>query len=642
MKYILFVILSGTYLSIKAQSPKTNYIKIYRELAVSPINDSSLVDSLFKLAFIINNYQSDSSETIADDFLKLALKNDKNNYLLGKAHVYKGIVARDNENHIDAITHLNLAIKYLNKNIPSIVLCYTYQTLSATYSELNNPELESKTLLLGLEMAMVLQNNVLLGNSYNALGIKYNKEKKYHKAKAMFRLSINIRKITNDKIGLMRGYLNMSISCRNISEFDSAMYYINSALTLADTEGNLYYKSYAYSDKGATYLLMNSIDSAITYLKLSEKIRITIDEKRELASTYFYLADCYAKKQQFHLALGYYHKAKNLYNITYNLKELASTYEQMGEFFFKIKSFDSAYVYQRKYQRNKDSLTLINNNRSTDALIASFQFEEKEKAIQLLNSQKQTQELKINNQQQLLGIAFVCLLFMIILIVFVIYTRKQKIKKVLLETSLKEESLKRFESEKLQKEKERISRDLHDNVGGQLSYILYSLDGIDNTDTTKRNEIKTNINKSVRSVIQNLRETIWAINDESIKINDLSDKLKVYSRSMFKNSNTKIIFSENIQTEILLNSLVGLNLYRICQEIINNAFKYSNATELKISIISQEKISITIADNGKGFDLNEQTEGFGLRNIYDRAQEIEASVTLNASKNQGVTYTIVV
>lgn len=632
----------GTYLSIKAQSPKTNYIKIYRELAISPINDSSLVDSLFKLAFIISNYQPDSSETIADDFLKLALKNDKNNYLLGKAHVYTGIIARDNENLIDAITHLNLAIKYLNKNIPSIDLCYTYQTLSATYSELNNPELEGKTLLLGLEMAKLLQNNVLLGNSYNALGIKYNKEKEYQKAKSMFRLSIKIRNITNDKIGLIRGYLNMSISCRNISEFDSAMYYINCALTLADTEGNLYYKSYAYSDKGATYLLMNSIDSAIIYLKLSEKIRIKIDEKRELASTYFYLADCYAKKQQFHSALGYYHKAKNLYSITYNLKELASTYEQMGNIFFKIKSFDSAYVYQRKYQRNKDSLTLINNNRSTDALIASFQFEEKEKAIQLLNSQKQTQELKINNQQQLLGISFVCLLFMIILIVLIIYTRKQKIKKVLLETSLKEESLKRFESEKLQKEKERISRDLHDNVGGQLSYILYSLDDIDNTDTTKRNEIKTNISKSVRSVIQNLRETIWAINDESLTINDLSDKLKVYSRSMFKNSNTKIIFTENVSSNIILNSLVGLNLYRICQEIINNAFKYSKASELKIKISANDKTTIEITDNGIGFDINNSSNGFGLKNIKDRASEIGASVHIEANKNQGTSYTLVV
>jgi signal transduction histidine kinase len=68
----------------------------------------------------------------------------------------------------------------------------------------------------------------------------------------------------------------------------------------------------------------------------------------------------------------------------------------------------------------------------------------------------------------------------------------------------------------IQKEKERISRDLHDNVGGQLSYVLYSLDGINTDDKSKRTEITGNVNESVRNVISNLRETIWAINDEAI------------------------------------------------------------------------------------------------------------------------------
>jgi signal transduction histidine kinase len=100
----------------------------------------------------------------------------------------------------------------------------------------------------------------------------------------------------------------------------------------------------------------------------------------------------------------------------------------------------------------------------------------------------------------------------------------------------------------IQKEKERISRDLHDNVGGQLSYVLYSLDGINTDDKSKRTEITGNVNESVRNVISNLRETIWAINDEAISINDFSDKLKVYVRSMFRNTETKISFTENIQS----------------------------------------------------------------------------------------------
>src|SRR5690606_1969181 len=108
---------------------------------------------------------------------------------------------------------------------------------------------------------------------------------------------------------------------------------------------------------------------------------------------------------------------------------------------------------------------------------------------------------------------------------------------------------------KVQKEKERISRDLHDNVGGQLSYILYALEGINQANSPKQNELIKSINNSVKSVINSLRDTIWAINDEDISINDFSDKLKVYARNMFRNSETKVNFLEEFDNEIKLKSI---------------------------------------------------------------------------------------
>lgn len=284
-----------------------------------------------------------------------------------------------------------------------------------------------------------------------------------------------------------------------------------------------------------------------------------------------------------------------------------------------------------KYISIKDSIYREEGANKIAEYKTIYETEKKEQENKLLQQENNLSQAKLETRNRTIIILVFAIVLIGVVIVWRINTSKLKKKELELEAS-----------KKIQKEKERISRDLHDNVGGQLSYVLYSLDDLDHTETAKRNEIKTNINESVRSVIQNLRETIWAINDESLTINDLSDKLKVYSRAMFKNSNTKIIFSENIESDIILNSLVGLNLYRICQEIINNAFKYSKATQLKFTINSSEKATIVIEDDGKGFDLNEQSEGFGLKNIHDRAQEIGASVTLNASKNQGVTYTIVV
>jgi signal transduction histidine kinase len=209
--------------------------------------------------------------------------------------------------------------------------------------------------------------------------------------------------------------------------------------------------------------------------------------------------------------------------------------------------------------------------------------------------------------------------------------------------NLKKKSKELEATQKIQKEKERISRDLHDNVGGQLSYVLYSLDGLHDVNAVKRESLTSSIEVSVRNVIGNLRETIWAINDESINLNDFSDKLKVYTRNMFRYTNTNVIFNEKITQNRSFNSVKGLNLYRICQEIINNAFKHSNASQLEIDIISDTETLVKITDNGVGFALEHiGEESYGLANIKGRAKDAEITLLMKSEVAKGTEYKLIV
>lgn len=338
----------------------------------------------------------------------------------------------------------------------------------------------------------------------------------------------------------------------------------------------------------------------------------------------------YVRLKKYNQALMVFHEALNLYGQTGAIEGRLYAMRLILDMKILLNSNDTK-DYVSKYMTIKDSVYRAEGANKIAEYKTIYETEKKEQENKLLQQANNLNQAQLETRNR----TIIILVFAIVLIVIVIVWRINVSK-------LKKKQLELEASEKIQREKERISRDLHDNVGGQLSYILYSLDDIKSEDKQKREELSKNINESVRNVVQNLRETIWAINDESLTINDLSDKLKVYARSMFKNSNTKIVFSENIASDVLLNSLIGLNLFRICQEIINNAFKYSNASELRITINSNEKTSIIISDNGIGFDLNEQSEGFGLKNIKARAQEIGTSVTIHTNKNQGVTYTIVV
>jgi two-component system, sensor histidine kinase LadS len=142
---------------------------------------------------------------------------------------------------------------------------------------------------------------------------------------------------------------------------------------------------------------------------------------------------------------------------------------------------------------------------------------------------------------------------------------------------------------RLQHERERISRDLHDNVGAQLSYIITNIDHIVETQNKDENRL-TDVADTAKNAILNLRETIWAINNEQITVEDFYDRFKLYASNQVKNrTDVQLIFNENIVINHLFNPNQALNLYRICQEALNNALKYAHAQTFEVYIKANHK-----------------------------------------------------
>jgi signal transduction histidine kinase len=196
---------------------------------------------------------------------------------------------------------------------------------------------------------------------------------------------------------------------------------------------------------------------------------------------------------------------------------------------------------------------------------------------------------------------------------------------------------------RLQNERERISRDLHDNVGAQLSYIISNIDHIVETKNKDENRLE-DVSDTAKSAISNLRETIWAINNEQLTVEDFYDRFKLYATNQIKNRpDVRLIFSENISQNPILNPNQALNLYRICQEALNNALKYANAQTLNVFIQASDTVffKFSLKDDGIGFDLGKNRgEGYGLKNMKARAQEIGADFNLQSERGKGTTIEI--
>jgi signal transduction histidine kinase len=276
-------------------------------------------------------------------------------------------------------------------------------------------------------------------------------------------------------------------------------------------------------------LLMKDYSSALPHASEAEKLYAELSDREGIAYAYVFKAECLAKLGDT-LAADYFWKWFYFKDSIFNLDKVEN-----------LAKFETLYETEKKEKENNALQHEVKNNRQT------------------------------------IFILIVIVAFLMLLSAW--YVNRNQLKK-------KEQEL--ISMQNIQKDKERIARDLHDHVGGQLSYIIYSLDGLQEEEEEKRTEIIQSVNVSVRGVISSLRETIWAISDSSIPIEDFSDKLKLFARTLFKHNKTQIQFTEHISVSKELNALQGLNLFRICQEIITNAFKYAQAEHLKIEISSDE------------------------------------------------------
>lgn len=184
-------------------------------------------------------------------------------------------------------------------------------------------------------------------------------------------------------------------------------------------------------------------------------------------------------------------------------------------------------------------------------------------------------------------------------------------------------------------EKERIARDLHDNVGAHLAFIVTNLTHI--SDQVEKSPIKDGkqwaarlrtIVMHTREAVKLLRETIWAIHQESFTVEEFGERLDQYINRYFHET-------DGLQVDVLvtgsqtqrLSSTQVLNLFRIVQEALTNVVKHAQATTAAVllEVSPGGHINLRIHDNGRGFTWANGTvsnQHYGMQNMQTRAQEL--------------------
>jgi signal transduction histidine kinase len=184
-------------------------------------------------------------------------------------------------------------------------------------------------------------------------------------------------------------------------------------------------------------------------------------------------------------------------------------------------------------------------------------------------------------------------------------------------------------------EKERIARDLHDNVGAHLAFVVTNLTHISAqaekkpiTDGQRLADQLRTIVTHTREAVKLLRETIWAIHQESFTVEEFAERLNQYiNRYVHETDGLHVDVQVSGSQSYKLSSSQVLNLFRIVQEALNNVIKHAQASQAMVRLFVEDDghINLRVHDNGQGFSWTGEAlapHHYGLRNMETRAQEL--------------------
>ncbi len=381
------------------------------------------------------------------------------------------------------------------------------------------------------------------------------------------------------------------------------------------------------------YIQLNQLNTA--YKKANEAIKYAKQSKNDqyLGFALIKKNSILTKQQKLKEALEIIDQAIAIYEKSKDNASLSYAYVKKKKTLLALNRYKETTEVQEKIY----GLTIqMYNKRIADGVTemeAKYKTAEKEKEIA-------EQNLRIKNKN-IFSLVLGGSIIILTIILIGLYKRHQlKQKQFQKEMSLKDALTKIKTQNKLQEQRLEISRDLHDNIGSQLTFIISSIDNLKmlSSDSSKLVKEKlSTISSFTIETIDQLRDTIWAMNKNKVTFEDLHGRLLSFVEKAKKIAHhIDFEITEKSMNSYTFSSVVGMNLFRVIQEAINNALKHSSASKISIQFKqSKSEILITIEDNGKGFDKNNFVAGNGLSNIENRVSAIHGEVVLKSDLGKG-------
>jgi signal transduction histidine kinase len=646
-------------------------------VAAQPNNgNDSLLSEVRALNTLASNYaRTDMAKAKACLYQSIGLATNNHLSLPLSAAYTQMVYAQQETGQIDSAEIFLRLLKQLTDNNPELRINYV-QAAGMFYRRQQNFKAAMPFLLEALDMAIAASKAdsslprrtalagaaLNVGNNYAAMGD--------HRMALQHHLdALRLFEEVDNKRGISFCFQNIGEDFLQMNQFKQATEYTKRSLTLKTELKDQRGIATSLKQMGSIYRYAKQMDSALEYYRKSLEINRQMDLKVEEMNLDLDIGNTYKGKNDLANADLYFQNGRSLarqladtgFASTFDAAMIALqstlqtqrsaekrligslntsiesgdkesellSYQYLAEHYAANGEAQKALEYGKKYYEMHDSLQGIEVQLQLRKMESQYNVEKKEQEIALLKKDQQLTHLNLETQKATLAkqrtfqYGTILLFFLLLLIGLLVFNRYRII----------DRTRRIIELEKM---RNHIARDLHDDIGSTLSSI-HILSKVALQSHADSSSSLSKIMDRSSAIMEKMDDIVWTINPRNDTMEQLLYRMKEFAAEMLEPLNIQYTFDEDgdlssLQVDIRQRK----DLYLLFKEAVNNAAKYSRCKHLLIQIRrTKDYLQMEIADDGIGFTEDGLKSGNGLKNMRERAASMPASIRIDSVLGKG-------
>jgi two-component system sensor histidine kinase UhpB len=607
----------------------------------------------------------------------------RDSLLIALSYYQLGLLATYEERFSEASPLFNKSLQVYFEKDQSATTAVIYNDIGYMYGQSGDLDKQLEWLMKALRLYDVNGDQAGTAQTLNNIATGFNEAGRTAEGLPYLKRSIEIREKSGNKMSLALIHNNAAQLYMKLDSLDQAIKHQQAGLKYAEQSGLAGNLVHSYITMSLLLNRQKKNAEALVYEKkaiaLLEK---NVDNRMQLSRRYTAAAILSATIKDTTGALQFFKKGLDLSMAINNRVNLRDLHYHMAVFYKNTNDFYNAYESFKKYVLYKDSIVNTETLAKMADIETKYETEKKDKAIVQLSAEQKIKQLELEKQDAIIAGN----LEESKLQELKIKQRDEELEKSLLLAKTREQELKLARSEKLLNDKElqnqkqlrnaiiagavlllilaavlfnrfqlkkkleqqkmlqtvrnNIAKDLHDEIGSTLTSINI-LSKVSKKhlvgDIEKSSAILENITEQSHNMQQAMSDIVWAIKPDNDLMENMLVRMREYVSHTLELKNIEADFE--VSADIIRQALAmeqRRDLFLIFKEAINNASKYSKAATVNIHLVRNNgSISMTIKDDGIGFDPSRITSSNGLKNMKERAAALHGELSIQSSAGNG-------